>query len=212
MKTHDTKSILLVGVGGQGTILASKIPIYRNGRIVGLMGKFSDAEQLRNILEQKNSAVFVDPVTGLSNNRGLVDGFRSYLEELWNRGTEFAVIQMENIEFPLFRKNYGEEAGNRILRHVADILRDIAGRNCVIGRLSGSVFCMLVQYQDQEEVAEIAAQIRERTGGIQIVGNLQCACTQNLRISYLNPENASREWYADVIFRVVEMMMNPEEK
>lgn len=55
-------------------------------------------------------------------------------------------------------------------------------------------------------------QIRERTGGIQIVGNLQCACTQNLRISYLNPENASREWYADVTFRVVEMMMNPEEK
>ena len=198
--------------GKQRTILASKIPIYRNGRIVGLVGKFSDAEQLRNILEQKNSAVFVDPVTGLSNNRGLVDGFRSYLEELWNRGTEFAVIQMENIEFPLFRKNYGEEAGNRILRHVADILRDIAGRSCVIGRLSGSVFCMLVQYQDPEEVAEIAAQIRERTGGIQIVGNLQCACTQNLRISYLNPENASREWYADVTFRVVEMMMNPEEK
>lgn len=198
--------------GKQRTILASKIPIYRGGQIVGLMGKFVDAELLRNLLEQKRSAVFVDPVTDLSNNRGLMDSFRTYLEELWSRGTKFAVIQVKNTEFPIFRQNYGEEAGNRMLRRIGDIFRDIAGKDCVVGRLSGSIFCILIQYQNPEKVAELAAEIRERTGKTIVAGDLQCACTQSIRISYLDEVNASRERYADANARMVEMMINYDEK
>jgi PAS domain-containing protein len=39
--------------GKQRTILASKIPIYRDGKIVGLMGSFFDAENLTRSLTDK---------------------------------------------------------------------------------------------------------------------------------------------------------------
>jgi len=193
-----------ISQGDQRNILASKVPIYRNGKIMGLLGKFVDADNLLEILNDSRREEYLDPVTEIANSSGFMNSLRSYLEELWTKGTEFYIINLYNPEFDIFLKNYGEEAGRKILRHVGKILRETAGSQAVIARLTGSYFFILMQDTNRKKVEQFATDIRQRLGGMMKVGDLQCAVSLCLEISHLNAENASEKKYVDVLSQIMD--------
>ncbi|MGN0364083.1 MAG: EAL domain-containing protein [Bilifractor sp.] len=190
--------------GWQRNILANKVPIYRNGKIVGLLGKFIDADDLLDRLNASRRAEYLDPVTEIANSSGFMESLRSYLEELWTKGTEFYIIKLYNPEFDIFLENYGTEAGKRILRQVGRILRETAGSKAVIARLTGSYFFILMQDTEPEIIERFTAEIRHRLGKMLKVGELQCAVSLHFEISHLNAENASEKKYVDVLAQIMD--------
>lgn len=196
--------------GSERNILASKIPVYRDGKIIGLMGKFVDVDDLTLRLDKARKSESVDPVTGLANVKGVFDSFRSYLDALWTTGTSFAVLRLSNPEFDAFVANYGTEAGDRVLCHVGKLLTKVAGKSCVIGRMTGNYFSVLTQYETEAQVQQLAGKIRDRLGSVVRVDGLQCAVNLQTIISYLTPENMPEKKYIDVLAQIMYNLGMPE--
>lgn len=182
--------------GKQRTILASKFPIYRDGKIIGLMGSFLDAENLTCFLNDKYQAVSIDEVTDLFNARGIYECQKDYLEALWTSNTEFAVIHVSIPEYLTFRNIYGDEAGNKLLHSIGQVLRDITGKEGSIGRITGSCFTILMQDVQTGHIQTAISEIQEKISKLRRVGEWTCALTAQVQVSVLNQNNASRENYA----------------
>ncbi|MGO5336097.1 EAL domain-containing protein [Bilifractor sp. LCP19S3_H10] len=182
--------------GKQRTILANKIPIYRDGKIIGLMGNFFDAENLYQLLDDGYQSESIDAVTDLLNTTGLSECFRDYLEALWTDNKEFSLVQIYIPEYEDFARRYGKEAGHTLLRSVGELLRKVFGRESTIGRLTGSYFTILIQDEDPKKLTEAQARFEEKISRLRKVGQWQCALTATIRVSVMNQTNASQEKYA----------------
>ncbi|MDD6788517.1 MAG: EAL domain-containing protein [Lachnospira sp.] len=181
--------------GKPHNIVASKMPVYRDGKIVGLMGMFFDADPLMKSAEEICASASLDRATGLLNTKGFADNLRDYLESLWTDNIEFSILYVKFPEYTPFAERYGEKAGRVLLRAIADMLREIFNNEAVIGRQAGSAFAILIQDTDPHHTARICSRIKEAAGRLRKAGEWPCALTADIRISNMNQQNASQEIY-----------------
>ena len=94
------------------------------------------------IAAQENLAALAnaDTLTGLENRARLWTA----LEELIATGDPFAVLQIDMNDFKAINDTYGHIAGDSILVHFADILRNIAEDTWTIARVGGDEFTLLI--------------------------------------------------------------------
>ena len=81
-----------------------------------------------------------DALTGLVNRGRLWEE----LEALMAGGDPFAVLQIDMNDFKAINDTYGHAAGDQILIHFADILRDMAKDDWTLARAGGDEFTLLV--------------------------------------------------------------------
>jgi predicted signal transduction protein with EAL and GGDEF domain len=193
--------------GREYKILASKMPIYQNGRIVGLMGKFIPADDMYNLVNHTMERTSLDPVTGLQNSRGAVESFRDYLEGLWSENNLFSLLDLLIPEVDAFKERYGVDAEKQLLQALADMLRDKAGREAVIARLAGSHFAILVQTDDKDILEDLKRDLTEAIGRLRKVGQYSCALTAEIRITTFDHTNASQRRYAEALRQVIRYMV-----
>ncbi|MCC6093747.1 MAG: EAL domain-containing protein [Eubacterium sp.] len=185
--------------GKERSILASKIPIYRDGKIIGLMGKFVPVEDLVHLQGRAYRTISIDPVTDLLNMSGFLESFSDYLEELWTHHTQFSQMLVNIPEYPSFRSNYGEKAGHMLLRRIGVILKDIFGKNGSIGRLTGSHFIILTQEVNPDILARERDRVREAIAKCRRVDQWTCAISAEIQIRVVNEDNASLENFMDFV-------------
>jgi diguanylate cyclase (GGDEF)-like protein len=185
--------------GRQHTILAYKNPLYCDGKIIGLLGRFVDTEEVIESMEHRSQWVTVDPISGLSNSTGIAATFRNYIESLWQEGKYFAVMQVRVPEYASFCQRYGEEAGNALLARLGQILSEIAGWHYVAGRISGSQFVLFIQQEPEEAVRALADKIRNNIQTVHRLDGWQFACTVHITASFLNTENAGPDQYSRIL-------------
>jgi diguanylate cyclase (GGDEF)-like protein len=101
-----------------------------------------------------------DPKTGLYNARFL----DRVLEDSVSRGTRagqsVAVLFADLDHFKRVNDRHGHEAGDLVLRGVADILQSQVGRAGVVARYGGEEFVVVVPGRAQEQAADLAERIR----------------------------------------------------
>lgn len=197
--------------GRQEKILASKMPVYKDGRIIGLMGKFAPLEEFLGLADRSGQMVMVDPVTGLQNSLGIVDSCRNYLEALWTEGEVFSLIYLWVPEHESFKDRYGSEAGDKLLRQIADILRELSGRVSTTARLTGSHFAMLIQTGNKEGLENLKQQLQEAIGHLRNVEDLPCALTAEVRITIMDESNANQIRYIDALHHLIRYMVGEKE-
>jgi diguanylate cyclase (GGDEF)-like protein len=181
--------------GKPHNILTSKFPVYRDGKIIGLMGIFFDAEPMIRSVNEIYQSASTDPVTGLLNTRGIAEWLRNYLEALWTDNMEFSMIYVEIPEYGPFAKRYGENAGRMLLQSIGDRLNGLFGKEGTIGRLTGSHFTILIQDTDTQRTYQMRSKVENTIGRLRKVGEWQCALTAQIRIAKMNQSNACREIY-----------------
>lgn len=197
--------------GRQRPIAASKGPVFRDGRIVGLMGYFQDLGDIRKMAVDYEQEKELDAVTKTANVRGLCDSLHSYLRALWEENRNFAIIGITIPEYETFYEMYGDEAGDELLRRIARILSSIAGNESVTGRVDGSRFYLLYQYKDKTEAAAVGSRIRGEVESVRSVGDWNCACTAKIRITYMTRENADINMYQKLIAGIISNFGETEE-
>lgn len=146
-------------------IVCSKWPIYENGRIIGLMGYFLDADNLRERTRGIQSSVRIDMITGLMNRRGFAETFLGYAEQKEYHERHFGLILLQFQEYGEISKSYGVRIANAYLRLAADKLCDVCGRYSSIARLKGAMFGMLSYFDKAGELENRVAEIVRRIDG-----------------------------------------------
>lgn len=108
----------------------------------------------------------VDGLTGVANRRRLDE----FLDEAWqrclDRASDLAVILIDVDHFKAFNDEHGHQAGDRVLKGVADLLATSLRRNeDAAARYGGEEFMVVMPSASTEHAIEVAEQMRQRIAG-----------------------------------------------
>ena len=133
-----------------------------------------------------------DPKTGLPNSRH----FERVLDEELahsrrvNRPLSLAFVDLDH--FKRVNDQFGHEAGDQVLREVADQIRGKLRKSDVVARFGGEEFVILLPGTDTEEAVYLAEQLRAAVAGHAFVldGGNELECTISVGIA-TSPEDGT---------------------
>jgi diguanylate cyclase (GGDEF)-like protein len=116
--------------------------------------------------EEAQRQAAVDSLTGLSTYRVLRDRLAFEIERCKRSNESFAVLFMDLDRFKDVNDNYGHEAGNEILKSVADELRHAVRASDVAARYGGDEFVVILTRTDLQGGMRVAEALRAGIEGI----------------------------------------------
>jgi diguanylate cyclase (GGDEF)-like protein len=167
--------LLFVGVGSQilpSAIAGVALPESANTlkiafllNIAIILFGWRRSKDLRDALEAYEAAerlaqrnANTDPTTGLSNRRELMRGLSDILEE--KRTGVLLLLDLDH--FKRVNDLYGHLAGDRLLRSVADSMRQAAPEAACVARIGGDEFALLLSGAAKPAAEEVAKAILVR--------------------------------------------------
>lgn len=104
-----------------------------------------------------------DPLTGLANRGKLDDIFQRELARFKRHGTPMAVLMIDLDHFKSVNDRHGHDAGDAVLRQVAQLLRERVRPSDLACRLGGEEFCVLLSDSTRDSACEVAEDLRRLT-------------------------------------------------
>jgi diguanylate cyclase (GGDEF)-like protein len=110
-----------------------------------------------------------DALTGVKNRRV----FDEQLEQLWQRAADqervIAVLLVDVDHFKAYNDRYGHQAGDRALRHVAQVLQAFFTRpQDLLARYGGEEFAVLLYDVEIAAVEKLAERMRKAVAGLRL--------------------------------------------
>jgi two-component system, sensor histidine kinase LadS len=110
-------------------------------------------ERLRQREHELQHAAFHDPLTELPNRRCLVERCEAALANAKRHSQTVALLLIDLDHFKPINDRYGHDAGDQMLRAIAQRLRDHVRAGDAVARLGGDEFAVLICGADAEEHA-----------------------------------------------------------
>lgn len=102
-----------------------------------------------------------DGLTGLMNHRTFQHEFDQEISRAERSGQKVTLILLDIDHFKMINDTYGHATGDRVLRGVADIVRETARTTDVVARYGGEEFALILPDTDMEGGKRTAERIRE---------------------------------------------------
>lgn len=133
------------------------------GRIYRVVGSVKDITERKRTEERIRQLAYCDPLTGLANRLAFEQRYTLLLDEARANRSRLAVLLLDLDRFKLINDSYGHQAGDRVLRYVAQQITSYMKPDDLVGRLGGDEFEIVVpNVQDASEALDIAEKILER--------------------------------------------------
>jgi diguanylate cyclase (GGDEF)-like protein len=102
-----------------------------------------------------------DDLTGEHNRRSLNTALRGEMERSSRQGKPFALMQIDADNLKEINDRYGHEAGDKLLKHMSNILEESSRGYDLLARTGGDEFVVLLPGPDAENAEVIAERIRK---------------------------------------------------
>lgn len=106
------------------------------------------------------SEVRIDPLTGVTNRRGMDEGLASQFAMRNRYGLELSVLTVDVDHFKRINDEQGHLEGDRLLQRVARLLDESAREVDLVARSGGGEFVIVMPRTDLEGAAVLAERIR----------------------------------------------------
>jgi diguanylate cyclase (GGDEF)-like protein len=162
------------------------------GYWVGSRIDITDRKRLEVELRAQAST---DVLTGLANRRYFLSRLDQELERVRRQTTREAMVLMLDLDhFKRINDQYGHAAGDGVLRHFADILRDELRAIDTAGRIGGEEFSVILPGSSRQAAQACAQRICDRMASrpLKFAGN-EVRLTVSVGVSALLPEDLSSD-------------------
>lgn len=140
-------------VGGEiRKIIASKVPVKRHGKIIGLAGCFIDITDAAAIAESYEKHAEIDRISGLLNESAMLEAISSAIKSGKGKGVKSGLIEFRFSMLGIFRDSYGQEMLSVLIRKIASVLSGYAPLGSRLARRSGGRFDLLVECGTDDEL------------------------------------------------------------
>lgn len=142
------------------TLQINQIPIRIKDTDVGKLWIAADITEWREHERNLERLATTDPLTGLANRRALLQGMERELRRTGPGHVEGALLVLDLDHFKSINDTYGHAAGDKVLVHLAHLLRSMLRQNDIAGRLGGEEFAVLLPGAERERALAIAERLR----------------------------------------------------
>lgn len=115
--------------------------------------------ELRKTVRELKVQAVIDQLTGVANRRALDSSIETLIEEN-NRGIRFSALMFDIDFFKQVNDTFGHQAGDHVLREMADVVKDEIRETDLFGRWGGEEFVCLFADTSVDEAYRIAERIR----------------------------------------------------
>lgn len=145
--------------GGRIWLRTSKVPLRDDaGRVVGVLGIYSDITEHRRIEERIRHLAYFDPLTALPNRRLFVETLGRAMEVSAQRAAFGALLMFDLDNFKDLNDSRGHGVGDELLVAVSRRLSERMRGSDAVARLGGDEFVIIVEdLGSQADQAEAAA-------------------------------------------------------
>nr|WP_207640426.1 EAL domain-containing protein [[Eubacterium] cellulosolvens] len=162
-------------------IIANRVPIYRDGKIDGLIGYFDDLDAIQG--RRYDSLYLRDPITGFMNFRGALDAGTKFEENFKMNGENYIGILIDVSEYNRFLTSYGAEAANELVCFVGEKIRKYADTGAAISRHSECRFQIFEKGSDTAAVRERLHRLADEIHAVREVAGYSCTLYMNYSIA-----------------------------
>jgi diguanylate cyclase (GGDEF)-like protein len=136
-----------------------------NGDVFGVFGISRDItaqkEHEKYLIESKQEfyeLAHYDYLTNLPNRRYMAE----ILAQKYKKEEPFSLILLDLDAFKIINDSYGHRFGDKLLIGVANILKDIFGKDSIISRMGGDEFAMILDSDDKDYIITFMEKFKNR--------------------------------------------------
>lgn len=119
---------------------------------------------------QERELVFVDPLTGLLNRRGLDARAADEFERRERFSIPLTLLVLDIDHFKVVNDTHGHGVGDQILQALGDCLTRVSRELDLVARLGGEEFAILCVQTDLRSATVLAERLRQAVGALQVAG------------------------------------------
>ncbi len=147
---------------------STKIPLFRDGEIDGLIGFSTDITELVKLKNRFYELARTDTLTGVLTRRFLIDHAESILKRTQRRNGRMALLMIDLDRFKEINDAYGHAFGDAYLVAVVEACRTTLRDGDLMGRLGGDEFVIVLDDIDDAGLRAVAGRFRNavRAGSV----------------------------------------------
>jgi diguanylate cyclase (GGDEF)-like protein/PAS domain S-box-containing protein len=139
--------------------------VNTDGEVTHFVGVINDITEARHYERRLQHLAHHDPLTGLANRTLLQDRLRFAIEQAVADHSLGALAFLDLDNFKYINDTFGHEAGDGVLREIAQRLRAGVRENDTVARVGGDEFVLVINDQPGvDHVAELVERIRHSAG------------------------------------------------
>jgi len=119
-------------------------------------------------IEEVKTTARIDKLTGLRNRRHFDDELKRTLDETDRIGRSCALVLGDVDHFKAVNDTHGHEAGDEVLKAIAQVMREQVRGTEASARIGGEEFCVVLQQTGAEGAAELAERLRSKIEALRI--------------------------------------------
>jgi diguanylate cyclase (GGDEF)-like protein len=142
---------------------------------------------LSRLVDQLRVLAIQDPLTGLLNRRGLMEGLATHFRSRRAGPAHLLIVDIDH--FKHINDTHGHQVGDVVLRRVAEALKSTARQGDLACRLGGEEFVVIALNTDRDGAAHLAERMREVVASSQVSGDdpderVRCTVTIGVSMSF----------------------------
>lgn len=201
-KTHPKNDLSILAISSSDDDEVSAM-FLKSGATDFIKKPFSKEEfscRVNNAIEALENIDFItnsanrDFLTGLYNRRYFFRTLPDYVAKAVDEQEHFAIGMIDIDNFKAINDSYGQNVGDQLIVHVAELLRSNITENDIVARFGGQEFCVFLKDRMNQEALEVYETLRHKiaTTPFRLNDEEQLSITISIGVA-LDPEEGLEE-------------------
>jgi diguanylate cyclase (GGDEF)-like protein len=135
-----------------------------------------------------------DALTGLSNRRVFEERIHGMMESAKRHHHPLSMISMDLDKFKMINDNLGHQAGDEVLRSVAQVLKQAVRSTDLLIRMGGDEFLLILDNTDLQNARILAERLCVAVDALNIWADDTTKLGVSIGLSQLKQEESLKQW------------------
>ena len=143
-------------------IRVAATPLFKSGRVNTVYASFEDITQQVALSRQLQLQASTDDLTSVANRRSFMARLGIEFQRLARHGEmRCSLVALDIDLFKQVNDRYGHAAGDAVLRHVTQLMRQVTRQGDLVGRTGGEEFMLLLPDTGPDDALALARRLCE---------------------------------------------------